>query len=310
MFLFDEKADETKLALINKAFPLCVPIDFEALVNRSSFAVGINLYYPAELLEIISAAIVTYEMGNNSVDYMRKKMALAVKYEEDPGGLDRVDRTARKKILNVFGRASQLIDEAIGPDKRENHTGLFIAHHTLRRVAVAAKAAIVLADRGYFFEVASVVRSHFEQMVWSLKISEISDRETVFSTKITNSISDAKKKNLAYGKFYGWLSEHTHWNTNVHTKSFIIRNGTVHQLYASSYFKCLSCELLLLLSIIFCFVCESVSKNVNSEISKDISILRVETFDVLRSILKFALSEGDMNKLSAIAAEFIGDQHG
>lgn len=245
---------------LNSAFPILPHVDFEAYVNNAPYRVGVNLSYPAELRERISAAIISYLLQNKSIDYTRKKYLSP--FEEDPGGDKRLDRSLRRVSLTEMGLRHDAIVEANNEHDRDVCLGEIVRDLTISRIPPSIRSAFSLADRGMIYESLVVIRMNLEQLVWASSISRLEERDSIVGMSVTKSIGKAAKEYAGVGKFYGWLSDHAHWAYDAHVKVISAENGQSITRIANSEFKAIAYAALCVFTNIFIAIIENIYKEI------------------------------------------------
>ncbi|WP_299870329.1 hypothetical protein [uncultured Hoeflea sp.] len=227
-------------------------------MNQSDYEIGVDLDYPYDLREMLTAASVTHALGNKSIDNVRKTYLGSLSYEDDPGGDKRLDRKFREGVLrSVYSEYERLSGRFTKLDV-EPHSGRFVSFHTLSRIPYSIRKTFHLADTGSLLEVIAILRMILEQMCWSLLICDIEDADIALGKSVSGSIGNAKKSVPVVGELYGWLSNHAHWHPSTHLKSFASKDGRLFHLINSSEYKAESYILISIVSSLYVQIYSSV----------------------------------------------------
>ena len=234
---------------IKKYFPLSAPNDYEAVLNKTHYPIGVNQDYPAELRKMLSAATISYFLQSKSIDYIRKNHLKDSNYEEDSGGKEQLDRRIRTACL-LHVRA---IIEGLVSYRSKTLTvatiGQFISDATLARIPYSLERAFAEADKGALFESLVIVRMALEQLCWALNIRDYDTATEIQTTPVTKSITYISKLYNKVGRLNGWLSNHAHWSYEAHIKAIFEKPGFIMQ--ASPMFKGCSYITLVIFSDLF-----------------------------------------------------------
>ncbi|PZM09579.1 hypothetical protein [Rhizobium tubonense] len=244
--------DTPKLSRLQAAFPLFMQKDFETPVNNVPYEVGVDNDYPAGLREMISAATVTYYLQNKSIDHVLRTYLKDMKYEEDPGGNVRLDRSFKRVCLRQIeqiGDAVRMYPPLLG---RTPTVGEWIGDLTLVRISYSFDRAFAEADKGALFECVAIARMILEQIAWICVIRSFDDVEKIKRTPTTKCIGPTTSKFSSFGRLYGWMSDHVHWDYEAHIK-VITKNGEFTGAWsATSQFKAIAYAMLIALaSLVF-----------------------------------------------------------
>ena len=214
-------------------FPLFTPEDFEADLNQGFWPIGINLDYPVELREKLTAASVAVALQYKSIDYVQKKYG--GQYDYDPGGAYRRDRDIRTKSIGLLTSITDGIQVFRSNIPDEGTIGEHLSDMTFGRIPYSLSRAFAEADKGAIFESTVIARMIIEQLCWALKIRGSDDPDEISSTSATKSITQIAKCFPTLGRLYGWLSKHAHWSFDAHIKAAFDSPGMI--MMASSQFK-------------------------------------------------------------------------
>jgi hypothetical protein len=129
--------------------------------------------------------------------------------------------------------------------------GEIVCEWTFFRLPFAINFIVSCANRGAFFETASIGRMALEQMAWAAKIDKFDDRDAIQNESATRAIGSFRKSCPVAGRLYGWLSVHAHWAYEGHIKAWHMdEEGQLGALFATPEFKARSLALSILLAVI------------------------------------------------------------
>lgn len=222
--------------LIDSWFPLFSQEEYESTVNKSWPPVGVNLDYPVDLRERLSAASISHFMGHRTVDYTLKKYCRV--FQEDPGGEVRKDRRIKLFCLETINLLTSGLREFRAEVEGENVIlGEYLSDVTISRLSFSFTRAFAEADKGAMLESIVIARMILEQVSWSISVRSLIDRENIMKISATKSIGAISKTRARWGKLYGWMSNHAHWGLDAHVKVMTTTNET---MLASQKFKACS----------------------------------------------------------------------
>jgi hypothetical protein len=224
--------------------PLFQMRDFDILLNQS-WPVGIESDYPSELRTRLSAASISYQMGNKSIDRVVERYFKDLTYEQS--STDRLDKRIARFLKKELSQLDRTLGE-LAPEKAA--LGQMVSKWTFMRLPFSFDFAITCAQRGALFECLAIVRMILEQMAWSLDIRLLDDFNEITSRRASQSIRAIKSIHPAAGLFYGWLSDHAHWAYGAHIKAFESTDETIGMRLASSLYKAQALGAILVLFII------------------------------------------------------------
>jgi len=211
--------------------PLFQMRDFDVLLNQS-VPVGIDSGYASELRLRLSAASLSFSMGNKSVDHFRKQYLKDLVYPvSSPGRLD-------KRIAGSLKDGLQKLDKVLSnlePPKPK--LGQMVAKWTFLRIPFSFDLAVTCAQRGALFECLAIVRMILEQAAWSLEIRSSDDFNEITTRQAQQSLRALRPIHPAAGSFYGWLSAHAHWTYDAHIKAFFHTPGQIGMRLADPLYK-------------------------------------------------------------------------
>ena len=130
----------------------------------------------------------------------------------------------------------------------ENCTfGQFGADITLLRCPEVLNIARLLANRGVFLEVLPVLRLCLEMASWSSVANFIVDEDEVRRLSARACISKMKAVYESVGKVYGYLSEFSHWEHEIHTYFLTLEAEQVAVVLGSCKHRAMSLALCLVI---------------------------------------------------------------
>jgi hypothetical protein len=216
--------------------------DFDLVFDKVGWPLATLSDVSEEFLrKTLSGALTTF-LGNKSIDNIYRTYFKDKSFDLHEG--ERLDfRVARfvEAQVSFFNSANSFVsDGETGPYGRN------IAMWTLLRLKFSLRLIRTCAQRGGLFETASIARSALEQLAWAFQIRDLDVVDQIISASATKSITNLKPLFLMAGHYYGWLSDHTHWAYEAHSKVYST-NGkfSVHTL-ANSELKAKSLLLLLI----------------------------------------------------------------
>jgi hypothetical protein len=182
----------------------------------------------------------------SSIDYVLKRYVKQISY--DANVPDRLDF----RISDCVRELSGSIDNAVRGfgDRNDQPVGEFMSEVTFVRLGFAFSAMLTLSNRGYLYETAAVARMALEQIAWAFVAKSHHSYEVVRNLSATHSIGRLKVVYPTAGRYYHWLSEHSHWAYNAHVKTLSSSEGLIEALGASCGYKAAS-----LLATLICLDC-------------------------------------------------------
>jgi hypothetical protein len=222
---------------------------------------------------MISAAAITYQLQNNSIDHVRKTYLKDLSYVEDEGGNIRFDRPCRRSCADVNSAANRFLKTYPNLLGRRPSMGEWIGDLTLIRVGYSFERAFAEADKGALFESVAISRMILEQICWAYSIRTLDKVEHIRRKSATRSVGEVSRVFLIAGRFYGWLSDHAHWAYSAHVKAITFKDEYSGAMFASSLFKAIAYAMLLVLCEVYLRVFDSISNNYQS---KELSSVRKE----------------------------------
>lgn len=234
--------------------------ELEVPVNNSPYVIGVNNNYPVRLREMVSAASITYQLQNNSIDYVLKKYFKTRPYEEDPGGTLRSDRRCRCACEAVFSAADKFLEIYPPLTKRSPTIGEWIGDLTLVRTTYSFERAFAEADKGALYECVAIGRMILEQISWIWSVRSLDDTQSIERKSATRAVGELTRLLPIAGRLYGWMSDHAHWAYSAHLKAITKKDNQSAAMLASSLFKAIGYSMLIVLSELYLRVVSLVVK--------------------------------------------------
>ena len=230
-----------------KQFQIQSAVDLDFVIGQQlEYPVGMLSGSPAEFRRRVLAAKLSYELRLRSIDYTLKRYV-------DPDVYEIEDISLGDTISNYLRDAF----DKLGDELRKLHTqgdlpfGVFGAELTLFRLPHALDTVRMLSNRGLLLEVLPLLRTCLEMIAWAHTAFYISDEDAVVELKAQNCISSLKETYKSAGRFYGFLSQFTHWGHAIHGEFLNIDQGNVSILKASVRYRAMSLALCLVLLDVF-----------------------------------------------------------
>lgn len=267
---------------MRRAFPLNMREELEVPVNRMGFVIGVNRNYPARLREMISAAAITYQLQNQSIDHVRRTYLKDLAYEEDEGGELRFDRGCKTACLTCVLAAHQYLKAYPSLVNREPLIGEWISDLTLVRVQYSFERGFAEADKGALFEAIAIGRMLLEQICWVHCVRSLDDVKLIERKSATRSVGEVNLKFPIVGRLYGWLSDHAHWAYSAHLKAITEKDDQSAAMFSSCMFKAIAYAMLITLTDVYRAVVRTI---VRSNRSKSLSAANSEWNSAERSFM-------------------------
>lgn len=212
-------------------FPLFQMRDFDVLLNQG-LPIGIDSEYPSELRARLSAASLSFNMGNKSVDHFRKHYLANLKYPVSSP--DRLDKKIADSIKDELQELYKILEDLEPPEPKLGH---MVAKWTFTRIPFSFGHSLTCAQRGALFECLAIVRMILEQAAWALEIRNSDDFNEITTRQAQQSLRSLRSVHPAAGNFYGWLSAHAHWTYDAHIKAFFHQPGQIGMRLADPLYK-------------------------------------------------------------------------
>ncbi|WP_027682562.1 hypothetical protein [Rhizobium leguminosarum] len=234
---------------LRAAFPVFMQKDFESPVNNAAYKVGVDKSYPADLRKMISAAVLTYQLNNKSIDYVLRRYLKGKDYTEKSVE-ERVDRVYQHACLAQASLLQKMLEKYPQLTQREPRIGEWIGDLTLMRISYSLQRAFGEANRGALFESVAIARMILEQLAWTVAVRDSDDPIKVQKLPATKSIGVLSIKSPAAGRLYGWMSDHAHWGYEAHYKVITSENGFSEAWLFNHQFKAIAYAMLIALTVI------------------------------------------------------------
>ncbi len=223
---------------LRREFPLFQQRDFEVLLNQAAWPIGIPLDLPEELWKRLCASSVSYQLGNQSVDYYKKRFLEQNSYVQGPH--QRLDRHIQTTVLSAVKQRLNTIQRSVRARQQAGKAGRLgevIGDGTLARSHYSIQCAFSCANKGALYESLAIIRMILEQLAWVCAINEFEDSNLIITQSATKSLGELKRYYVTSGEFYGWLSSHAHWKYDAHIKAFNFSADEFGTMLASCRFK-------------------------------------------------------------------------
>lgn len=211
------------------------------LLNQSC-PIGVDSDYPSELRVRLSAASLSFNMGNKSVDNFRKHYLAGLEYPVSPR--DRLDKRIARSLKDGLQKLGAVLDDL---EPSEPKLGHMVSKWTFMRIPFSFDLALTCAQRGALFECLAIVRMMLEQTAWALEVRFWDDYNAITARQAQQSLRALKSIHPGAGNFYGWLSAHAHWAYDAHVKAFHHSPGQIGMRLANPLYKAQSLGALLVL---------------------------------------------------------------
>jgi len=241
---------------VRSEFPLFQRRDFEKLLNHAAWPVGVPSDLPEELWKRLCAASVSYQAGNESVDYHKKRYLKEHNYV--PGPHHRLDRSIQNAVLDGIRKRTDAVADNVRTNETSAPIGMVIGDGTLARTHFSVSCAFSCANKGALYESLVITRMNIEQLAWICAIAKFDTVEEVVNQTTTKSLSSLKVLYPSSGEFYGWLSSHAHWKFEAHLKAFDFSSDEFATLLATHEFKLVAFAALVVLYDVFLKALETV----------------------------------------------------
>ncbi len=234
-------------------------LDF-VIGQKRRLPVGMERRSPAEFKRRVLAAMLSYLLQLNSIDYTLKRYVDAELYEAEEPKLG-------DTVSDYLRHAAKVLREEL----KKLHTqgdlplGVLGAELTLYRLPDVINTARMMSNWGLLLEVLPLLRLTLEMAAWAHTAFYL-DGDEVFELKAQNCISSLKGTYNSAGQLYGFLSQFAHWGHAIHGQFFNVEEGTTSVVMASVRYRAMSLSLCL---VILDIVVEVVRK-IYAERSSDL----------------------------------------
>jgi len=192
--------------------------------------IGIKSSYSDALLKNIEASAVADHFGLKSVDYVRKTYLNDWKrhVDLDPNAFDLktihfLDSCICELRKHLIANSHNLIYSEIQT----------ISDMTLAKGLGTLGVALDLSSKGLLHEVLALCRSSMEMMMWASAIFDLPDDKDPFEFLPEKAIPGFKTDFPDAGRYYGYLSEFSHWRKETHKRAFKFDKEYIAVVYAS-----------------------------------------------------------------------------
>lgn len=196
--------------------------------------------------KLIWSALVTYQLGNTSVDNVIRHYAPMWERYRQKAPQQKPHVLALRSMMSI-------VDELAGELERVDvggSLGRICAKSALCRLEATFKAAYGLIRKEYVFESEAVIRLSLEQLAWACAVYDAKD-EKVFSTSPTKSIVFLKRYLPNAGALYKQLSEGAHIDPALARNYLRFHNGGIPPVRRSEENAIASGRTLILLSVVY-----------------------------------------------------------
>jgi hypothetical protein len=216
---------------LNDQLPLFQMRDFEVLLNQS-LPIGVDSDYSSELRIRLTAASLSFHMGNKSVDHFRKHYLADLDYPVS--SRNRLDKRIASSLKDGLRKLDSSLNDLEPSDPK---LGQMVSKWTFMRIPFSFDLALTCAQRGALFECLAIARMMLEQAAWALEIRCWDDFNAITTRQAQQSLRALKSIHPAAGGFYGWLSAHAHWTYDAHIKAFNQSPGKIGMRLANPLYK-------------------------------------------------------------------------
>lgn len=197
--------------------------------------IGLPDKYSLRLYRDILAALVADKLSI-SLDYAKRRYTKESDQSHWLGLTDRIDKIYDEGRNCFSWYVSFERDHPKDADSLRHLSAQFFY-----RSIGSLDAAKRLADLGYLFEVASILRSALEQFAFCSRLSSSKEGEDIRSIRPLHSLNHFKVYVPAAGRLYGLMSKYTHFEYDHHTHFFAqgpnevqtIQKGPVLRAYST-----------------------------------------------------------------------------
>jgi hypothetical protein len=218
-------------------------VDLDFVIGQGlGWPVGMQRNSPAEFKRRVLAAMLSYGLHLNSIDYTLKRYVAADVYETD-------DICLGEAVSDYLRGAFRILNEEL----KNLHTqgdlpfGVLGAELTLYRLPDALDTARMMSNRGLLLEVLPLLRLSLEMAAWAHTAFYISDEKKVVDLRAQSCISSLKTTYKSAGQLYGFLSQFSHWGHAIHGEFIDIDKETVSVVKASVRYRAMSLALCLVI---------------------------------------------------------------
>jgi hypothetical protein len=223
--------DKPTNPILDACFPLIEGGEYDFVFSHSPWPIAMFESAPNSLKRKIAAAIQAEFLGLKSVDGALRTYGINYDVPNNYRLDRRIKYFVEKRMAGFDGIVHSV---SLEPTITPNTAASLL---TLSRASFSFRYLSYCGQCGALFESLALARLMLEQLAWSFAVAKSMDSHAPINISATRSIHVLKKELLYVGRFYGWLSAHSHWEYTAHKKAVISRNGKVGHQFASSYYK-------------------------------------------------------------------------
>lgn len=251
---------------IEKDVTVSVGEEFDNVVGWNGLEVGLRSHYPSEMARRVKGAVGSYFMHLSSVDYYLKRYLHEDDNEQSFHKVScsyRLDEVIKHIIEIIYNEVQKQTSVPL-----DDGAVRLAADLSLMRFPSTLFGTLCLANRGLFYETATVARFALEQLAWVYASTSSAQLEDVFELEAEKAISNLKKLLPTSGKLYGRLSKYSHWRHSTHEKFVSIdeNDQTTSTIFRSDWFVLEAFALILVLIDCYGLVFETLyNKNLSTK---------------------------------------------
>jgi hypothetical protein len=196
--------------------------------------VGVRWSYSDDLLKNIMASVISDRIGSKSVDYVRRTYLDDWKrnIDLDPNAFDL--KTIHFLDACIYELQKHLITNSHNLIYSETQK---ICDMTLAKGLGTVRVALDLSSKGLLHEVLALCRSSLEMIMWAFAVFDLPDEKDPFEFFPEKAIPGFKTYFPYAGKYYGYLSEFSHWRKETHSRVINFEEEYMAVVYASGQNK-------------------------------------------------------------------------
>jgi hypothetical protein len=210
-------------------------VDLDFVIGQGSgWPVGMQRNSPAEFKRRLLAAMLSYKLQLNSIDYTPKRYVDSDLYEAGDIFLREASHVLQDELRNLHTQGDLPF-------------GVLGAELTLYKLPDLLDTARMMSNRGLLIEVLPLLRLSLEMTAWACTAFYIGDEQEVADLRAQSCISSLKGTYKSAGRLYGFLSQFSHWGHAIHGKFIEIEKETVSIVRASVRYRAMSLALCLVI---------------------------------------------------------------
>jgi hypothetical protein len=192
--------------------------------------VGVKRSYSDTLLKNITASVISDHLGSKSVDYVRKTYLSDWKRDVDfgPGAFD--IETIHFLDVSIVDLQKHLIANSHSLIYSDTQA---ICDLTLAKGLGTLRVALDLSSKGLLHEVLILCRSLLEMIMWAFTTFDLPREKDPFEFLPERAVPGFKIYFPYAGRYYGYLSEFSHWRKQTHPRAFNFEKEYTSVEYAS-----------------------------------------------------------------------------